>query len=115
MNLQCPEGQLLNVLSANYGRTSGSVCIDSNVTSWDNCITPDVQMADNFYTQCHAQNSCSVLATTANFGGDDPCPSATTNPNYLEATYYCVPKDDISFAQPTTRAALMMLATRHRS
>ena len=74
LNLQCPEGQNLNILSANFGRTDSTMC---GISSKTNCLsdkTLDLQI------YCNNNNNCTV---NANFA--DPC---SGTPKYLGINFF---------------------------
>ncbi len=68
LNLQCPIGQKLTIVSANFGRTDNKMCgnFDSN---YNNKCKSD--QAAYFQKICKNNNSCSAIANVGNFG--DPC------------------------------------------
>ena len=80
--IKCPEGQLIFVADAMYGRQSINVC----PTIWDketNCKS-DLSLSV-VRANCHMKNSCKITARTDAFG--DPCPGVR---KYLQVRYQCV-------------------------
>lgn len=81
MQLSCPAGKTLSVLSAMYGRLDASICPHRNIFS-TNCTstTSDaiVQAA------CDGQQICLVAAKNSDFG--NPCGNTY---KYLDVTYIC--------------------------
>ena len=69
--LRCPETHILDITSANYGRTTGaSVCPrDKLSTSVTNC-TSESALA-KVQSKCQNKTSCELFASDSVFG--DPC------------------------------------------
>ena len=64
LNLQCPQSQNLNIVSAYYGRTDSKMCgIWPNTT----CIRKSDQLV-YFQSKCNNNNSCSAIASNELFG-----------------------------------------------
>ncbi|XP_059469822.1 latrophilin Cirl-like isoform X3 [Neocloeon triangulifer] len=85
LTINCPEGEHINLIRANYGRFSITLCNDNGNTDWSvNCMSP--RSLRVLYSKCSNQQNCSILASTSVFG--DPCPGTR---KYLEAHYQCVP------------------------
>ena len=41
LDLQCPQGSVINVMRANYGRFSVGICNQHGITDWSvNCMAP---------------------------------------------------------------------------
>ncbi|KAK7576297.1 hypothetical protein V9T40_012583 [Parthenolecanium corni] len=83
LKIECKENYIINLIRANYGRYSITVCNDNGSTDWSvNC------MSHRSFTilqgRCNQKRNCSVAASTSLF--DDPCPSTV---KYLEAHYAC--------------------------
>ena len=68
LDLKCPQGQNLDIVSANFGRTDAKMCgsFDSNYNT--NCKS---NQSDYFKKLCNNNNSCTANANINNFG--DPC------------------------------------------
>ncbi len=68
LKLKCPQGQNLNIVSANWGRTDAKMCgnFDSNYNT--NCKS---DKAEDLKKLCNNNNSCVVNASVVKFG--DPC------------------------------------------
>ncbi|KAH8277783.1 hypothetical protein KR018_007310, partial [Drosophila ironensis] len=91
LTIECDPGDVINLIRANYGRFSITICNDHGNVEWSvNCMFPKSLTVLN--SRCAHKNSCSVLAATSMFG--DPCPGTH---KYLEAHYQC-----ISAAQTST-------------
>ncbi|KAM8713113.1 hypothetical protein ACLKA7_013431 [Drosophila subpalustris] len=91
LTIECEPGDLINLIRANYGRFSITICNDHGNVEWSvNCMFPKSLTVLN--SRCAHKQSCSVLAATSMFG--DPCPGTH---KYLEAHYQC-----ISAAQTST-------------
>ncbi|XP_058055637.1 latrophilin Cirl [Anopheles bellator] len=82
--IECENGDLINLIRANYGRFSITICNDHGNVDWSvNCMSPKSLRV--LHAKCAQRQNCSVLASTATFG--DPCPGTH---KYLEAHYQCV-------------------------
>ncbi|KAH8399355.1 hypothetical protein KR215_008228, partial [Drosophila sulfurigaster] len=91
LTIECDPGDIINLIRANYGRFSITICNDHGNVEWSvNCMFPKSLTVLN--SRCAHKQSCSVLAATSMFG--DPCPGTH---KYLEAHYQC-----ISAAQTST-------------
>ncbi|KAH8285331.1 hypothetical protein KR054_007772, partial [Drosophila jambulina] len=91
LTIECDPGDVINLIRANYGRFSITICNDHGNVEWSvNCMFPKSLTVLN--SRCAHKQSCSVLAATSMFG--DPCPGTH---KYLEAHYQC-----ISAAQTST-------------
>ena len=88
LTLQCPAGEKLSILKANYGRTSKKVCNQFGYEHWDTtCVSPGT--LDILRAACGGKASCSVKVNTANNnlnGGVDPCYGTE---KYAEVMYEC--------------------------
>ena len=84
LSLSCPAGTVINIIRANFGRFSNSVCPSySRDTTWSTrCIQPTTLRVVNYL--CGGKSSCSVPVSSSQFG--DPCPDT---PKYLELVYKC--------------------------
>ncbi|XP_078381468.1 L-rhamnose-binding lectin CSL3-like isoform X2 [Oculina patagonica] len=81
-SISCPWGQRINILSANYGRTTGRhICpdpaINTNCRGWGSLST--------VRNECQGEGYCKLEATNYVFG--DPCQGTR---KYLEVRYKCV-------------------------
>uniref|UniRef100_A0A1I8QC19 Latrophilin Cirl n=1 Tax=Stomoxys calcitrans TaxID=35570 RepID=A0A1I8QC19_STOCA len=84
LTIECETGDLINLIRANYGRFSITICNDHGNMEWSvNCMFPKSLTVLN--SRCAHKQSCGVLATTSMFG--DPCPGTH---KYLEAHYQCI-------------------------
>lgn len=84
LTIGCEPGYLINLIRANYGRFSITICNDHGNVDWSvNCMS--AKSLRVLYSRCSHKQNCSVLASTNMFG--DPC--AGTH-KYLEAHYQCV-------------------------
>uniref|UniRef100_T1JBP7 Uncharacterized protein n=1 Tax=Strigamia maritima TaxID=126957 RepID=T1JBP7_STRMM len=93
LTIQCYEGHTIDLIRANYGRFSISVCNEHGVQDWSvNCMSN--RSFRVLQERCSQQNSCSIRADTQVFS--DPCPGTW---KYLEAHYLCSPA---STSPPTT-------------
>ena len=86
-NLNCGPGQQINVVFANFGRLSGTVCPHAAMSDMD-CRGPNSM--ELVMEKCQGQESCTVDATGRNFG-DDPCYGTA---KYLEVYYNCSGRRD---------------------
>ncbi|KAM6924909.1 L-rhamnose-binding lectin SML-like [Xenentodon cancila] len=77
------EGQVINVISADYGRHDETTCSynrpDSQTSNTD-CSNPTNVVA----LRCNGQTTCSISASNSEFG--DPCQGTY---KYLEVAYTC--------------------------
>ncbi|XP_046870112.1 L-rhamnose-binding lectin CSL2-like [Hypomesus transpacificus] len=79
---------LINVVSANYGRTDSVTCISgrpANQIRKTDCINPKTFLL--VASICNGKTSGSLVASNSVFS--DPCPGTY---KYLHVTYICVPK-----------------------
>lgn len=84
LKIECKENHVINLIRANYGRYSITVCNDNGSTDWSvNCMTP--KSFSILQGRCNLKQNCSIAASTSLF--DDPCPGTV---KYLEAQYACV-------------------------
>ncbi|XP_078579734.1 lymphocyte antigen 75-like isoform X1 [Branchiostoma floridae x Branchiostoma japonicum] len=81
-DLNCNDGEVIDIIDANYGRTSQTICADSPISVTDCVLSTSVDVVRGI---CDGQQTCTLQATNAVFG--DPC-SGTYK--YLEVTYRCV-------------------------
>merc|ERR1712098_550369 len=83
LDLSCGSGQRLNILWANYGRTSEDVCNDTvHDVSKTDCMAAN--SLDIVQEQCEGSESCTIKARNEVFG--DPC---YLTYKYLEVEYLC--------------------------
>ena len=84
LSLSCEQDTVINIIRANFGRFSNSVCPSySRDTTWSTrCIQPTTLRVVNHL--CGGKSSCSVPVSSTQFG--DPCPYT---PKYLELVYKC--------------------------
>lgn len=84
LKIECKEDFVINLIRANYGRYSITVCNDNGSTDWSvNCMSH--RSFQILQARCNAKRNCSVLASTGLF--DDPCPGTV---KYLEAHFSCI-------------------------
>ncbi|XP_054752585.2 L-rhamnose-binding lectin CSL3-like [Lytechinus pictus] len=82
LSLECPNGFLIRINHANYGRTAGAgICPHSHIQT-TSCFAGSSLSIVN--TNCDGRSSCSVSATNGVFG--DPCVGTY---KYLEVDYSC--------------------------
>ncbi|XP_046870111.1 L-rhamnose-binding lectin CSL3-like [Hypomesus transpacificus] len=93
---------VINVVSANYGRTDSVTCISgrpANQISKTDCINPKTFQL--VASMCNGKTSCSLVASNSVFS--DPCFGTY---KYLKVTYTCIPPisetTDICEAQQAT-------------
>jgi hypothetical protein len=87
MTISCPEGTLIKIYSANFGRTDNRICgnPDKNVN--------DVRRIDCLKSvapkliHCNDRLSCGITGIYNTIFGEDPCPGTW---KYLDVYYYCV-------------------------
>ncbi|XP_065672703.1 uncharacterized protein LOC105845300 isoform X5 [Hydra vulgaris] len=72
---------IINILEANYGRTSSSVCPGPN--DWNTNCNNQKRSLDIVQSRCSSKSFCTVQATSAVFG--DPCVGTF---KYLEVKYF---------------------------
>nr|XP_054920459.1 latrophilin Cirl-like isoform X2 [Dermacentor andersoni] len=84
LGFSCPEGQLISLIRANYGRFSISICNEHGTLDWSvDCKSN--RSYNVIRDRCHLNNSCHVLVESLTFG--DPCPGTY---KYLEVQYRCL-------------------------
>jgi len=105
LHLSCPEGQLLQVVRANYGRFSLEVCNKSGNTSWSfNCIQHQTKAVLD--RRCSNLPECTFQVTSQLFGGD-PCPGTG---KYIEVHYQCQSQPSQTSAPPAPPPWLLDLS-----
>lgn len=76
----------INLIRANYGRFSISICNENGELAWDvQCMTKRSYRV--IFDACNGKQNCTMLAKAGLFG-EDPCPATE---KYLEAHYQCMP------------------------
>ncbi|XP_054920461.1 latrophilin Cirl-like isoform X4 [Dermacentor andersoni] len=84
LGFSCPEGQLISLIRANYGRFSISICNEHGTLDWSvDCKSN--RSYNVIRDSCGMRRKCSLPASTDVFG--DPCPGTF---KYLEAHYQCI-------------------------
>ncbi|XP_075529492.1 latrophilin Cirl-like isoform X6 [Dermacentor variabilis] len=84
LGFSCPEGQLIALIRANYGRFSISICNEHGTLDWSvDCKSN--RSYNVIRDSCGMRRKCSLPASTDVFG--DPCPGTF---KYLEAHYQCI-------------------------
>ncbi|KAL5015993.1 hypothetical protein ScPMuIL_005582 [Solemya velum] len=86
--ISCPEGELIRIIRANYGRFSISICNHRGITQqWDlQCMsTSTLKIVSE---RCDGRHVCTMKASNSRF--HDNCPGTH---KYLEVNYYCEPED----------------------
>ena len=83
MNITCGHDQYLDVIRANYGRFSITICNVHGNTDWKvDCQAGRTLRA--MQTRCSNKNQCIVPVQSSIFG--DPCPGTY---KYIEVHYTC--------------------------
>jgi len=105
LQLSCPQGELLQVVRANYGRFSLEVCNSSGNTSWSfNCIQHQTKAILD--RRCSNLQECTFPVTSELFGGD-PCPGTG---KYIEVHYQCQSQPTQTSAPPAPPPWLLDLS-----
>ena len=81
--ISCPNGKIIDVLNANYGRLNQQDCYDKSIKT-TNCSSSN--SLERVQDKCHGKTSCEMHASRAEFD-DDPCPGTY---KYLEVKYRCL-------------------------
>lgn len=81
--LHCPRGQILNIISANYGRRVGVSICPRPLTKVRNCGARS--SLAKVRAACQNKGSCALYASNSVFG--DPCVGTY---KYLQVQYHCV-------------------------
>ncbi|CAL4122740.1 unnamed protein product, partial [Meganyctiphanes norvegica] len=108
MNIECEAGHVINVIRANYGRFSITICNTHGNTEWSvNCQS--MRTLHVLADRCNGKHSCSTCgdASTAEFG--DGCPGTF---KYLEAHYQCQPLHAITTTTTARPRPPWFLTTR---
>jgi len=83
LKIECEEGSVINLVRANFGRFSISICNEGGNTDWSvNCMEPRTLRVIN--ARCEGKPHCTIPVDSTIFG--DPCPG--TN-KYVEVHYTC--------------------------
>jgi len=86
LDIECEEGTVINLVRANFGRFSISICNDGGNTTWStNCIQPTTLRV--LKKRCGAKQRCRIPVNSDLFG--NPCPDTH---KYVEVHYTCEPK-----------------------
>ncbi|XP_053480401.1 rhamnose-binding lectin-like [Ictalurus furcatus] len=83
--LECAEGEYLQIIIANFGRSDSTTCssgLHSGLTKKTNCYASNT--LSTLATLCNNQQSCTVEASSTIF--TDPCPNTA---KYLSVSYIC--------------------------
>lgn len=80
--IKCPGDQLIEVVNANYGRTSSRPCA-WGTHQMTNCTLPSA--IDTARKHCNKHNSCELIAKSGMWGAN-PCPGII---KYVEVKYMC--------------------------
>ncbi|KAL5010570.1 hypothetical protein ScPMuIL_012875 [Solemya velum] len=95
----CPDGEMIDILSANYGRTEFETCPHSARSDLQ-CVSGSA-VTENVRS-CNNRNSCTLTASNGIFG--DPCHGTF---KYLNVTYDCLERDEgCGTPEPLTNAVL---------
>ena len=78
----CPEGMVINVLFAVYGRLNTTICKYRNTRS-TTCASTNMGLV---FEECQGKQTCFMKATNSWFG--DPCKGIH---KYLHIKYQCLP------------------------
>ncbi|XP_040061759.2 adhesion G protein-coupled receptor L1 [Ixodes scapularis] len=99
LSFACPEGQLISLIRANYGRFSISICNEHGTLDWSvDCKSN--RSYNVIRERCHLNTSCRVLVDSLTFG--DPCPGTF---KYLEVQFRC------QLESPTTTSSTTPFST----
>ena len=89
MQLTCPEGQTLQVISAMWGRNDSSICSrGGNGNNLDRRVAFD-NVANNLRQLCDNRTQCDVTADVTTLGDPRTASSNGNPPIYLLANYTC--------------------------
>lgn len=87
LRISCDEGHLVQLIRANYGRFSISICNEHGTLDWSvDCMS--LRSFRVMQQSCDLKKGCTLPASTDVFG--DPCPGTL---KYLEAHYQCIPAE----------------------
>ncbi|GLV34932.1 Calcium-independent receptor for alpha-latrotoxin [Carabus blaptoides fortunei] len=82
ITLECPSGQVIDIISASYGRTNAHTCPNAAVSN-QNCAADSTQFIVS--NSCNDKPKCTVYASYEIFG--DPCLGTY---KYMDVRYKCV-------------------------
>jgi len=86
LDIECEEATVINLVRANFGRFSISICNEGGNTTWStNCIQPTTLR--ELKKRCGSRPRCQIPVNSALFG--DPCPDTY---KYVEVHYTCEPR-----------------------
>ena len=86
LKIECMPNEQINLIRANYGRFSISICNENGNLDWDvQCMTKRSYRV--MFDTCNNKQNCTMLAKAGLFG-EDPC---SKTEKYLEAHYQCMP------------------------
>ena len=83
--LRCPDGRVIHIVSAMYGRQDNDTCHHNQIRE-TNCSCHD--SLETVTSLCQGKPDCQVMANNSVFGGD-PC---RFTHKYLNIKYQCIPK-----------------------
>ena len=81
--ISCPNGKLIDVVNATYGRLKRQTCPDERIKS-TNCRSSN--SLKHVQSKCNGNTSCELHASKSEFN-DDPCQGTY---KYLEVKYRCL-------------------------
>ncbi|KAJ8043031.1 Adhesion G-protein coupled receptor G4 [Holothuria leucospilota] len=90
--IKCATDEMINVISANYGRTNTNICQDGTKTN--SCVLDSSILVVR--SLCQGQSKCTI--STSDFT-TDPCPDVS---KYIEVNYTCEPKASASCSSANT-------------
>lgn len=80
--ISCPNGKIIHVLNATYGRLDRETCPDDPITSTNCRSRNSLKLVQD---KCNGKSNCELHASTSEFG--DPCHGTY---KYLEVKYRCL-------------------------
>ena len=84
LRIDCPRNSLIDILSANYGRTHKKICIPNNKAIREtHCISKTSKTI--IMEKCNKRRHCSIMTRDKDMGGD-PCPGVL---KYVDVIYRC--------------------------
>uniref|UniRef100_A0A7E4ULD6 Latrophilin Cirl n=1 Tax=Panagrellus redivivus TaxID=6233 RepID=A0A7E4ULD6_PANRE len=96
--LSCPDGLVIDIALANYGRFSVNPCNPDGLTNLSTaCLNKDT--LDIVKERCDNRTECDINVSVSLFG--DACPNT---PKYLEVNYACVKPAPTTTTSTTTTA-----------
>ncbi|XP_078619233.1 pentraxin fusion protein-like [Branchiostoma floridae x Branchiostoma japonicum] len=97
-SISCQGDEVIQIVSANYGRTDPNVCSNNPVSVVD-CLSPTT--FQTVQSICDNQQSCTLDVTNAVFG--DPCDGTS---KYLEVLYRCtLSGNNVALNRVTTQSS----------